>query len=705
MHSQLQNWLQKRTTIFSHRQILVITGDKTWAKSAAQEALESLNHDDILWVGVSPIACPTISVKDYKSKLGQEYSHLVYDCFSGFRANAAIALSGTIKSNGLMIILCPELSSWPAFNDPEITNRISHGIETTKLHSYFFQHLVNEFNRDEHLAILTKDSFKSSLVSVPKQSREKQFEQQVAAVTAIKKVALGHRNRPLIINADRGRGKSSALGIAAAELLDQNSKNVIVTAPHINTVSQVFSHAKRLLPKSTQEKNQLEYKGKHIRFVPVDVLLKEDLSADIIFIDEAAAIPINTLIEITKRFSRTVYSTTIHGYEGSGRGFELRFKKILSQLKPEYKQLKMTCPIRWYPSDPIELFWFRSLMYNSSINDLSISSTKVECNYISKQQLIDSPDTLATVFSLLINAHYQTSPDDLQRLLDSPEVKCFILKKAGVVLGTVQIIEEGGHAIAKLNDDISSCKRRVKGHLVAQNIASNYHSANFAKAKQWRITRIAISPEAQNKGLGTELIQHIKHCANQANIDYVTTAFGVTHSLLKFWLKTGFEPVKISSKIEISSGEHNCICLLPLNNNAVSLTLDIKETFLQDLLYQMDKRLLNLDPIVLIHLLAQAQRDGNIVNTKKNEPKHLAIIKQFCFESRPLSSCDRLARELMLNNIQTLLDLPIQSQIYLAKVLLQNASYSALSSLFSLTGRKQIEDKLKDELSLLIKNF
>ena len=87
---------------------------------------------------------------------------------------------------------------------------------------------------------------------------------------SICKVAQGHRNRPLVLTADRGRGKSSALGIAAAKLMQTSVKTICLTAPHIHTVEQVFTHIKRLLPNALITKNSVEYQSSSLTFKSID---------------------------------------------------------------------------------------------------------------------------------------------------------------------------------------------------------------------------------------------------------------------------------------------------------------------------------------------------------------------------------------------------------------------------------------------------
>ena len=43
--------------------------------------------------------------------------------------------------------------------------------------------------------------------------------------------------------------------------------------------------------------------------------------------------PLPVLYGIHGRFNRVVYSTTIHGYEGAGRGFSVRFLKYLKSRR------------------------------------------------------------------------------------------------------------------------------------------------------------------------------------------------------------------------------------------------------------------------------------------------------------------------------------------------------------------------------------
>jgi tRNA(Met) cytidine acetyltransferase len=197
-------WLDHRGQHLCHRQLLVISGEKNWATSVALKLLETNTNTNALWVGEDKHNVLSINIKDYRSKLGHEFETLVVDCFSGFRANAAMALSGTVKAQGLMILVCPQLDHWAKYDDPEKINRISFGFEEQDVSSQFFRYLGSAFITDHSVALCTKDTFSGSVASADIKSGIQNFDQQNKAIEAIIRVALGHRHRPLVLTADRG---------------------------------------------------------------------------------------------------------------------------------------------------------------------------------------------------------------------------------------------------------------------------------------------------------------------------------------------------------------------------------------------------------------------------------------------------------------------------------------------------------------------
>ena len=95
-----------------------------------------------------------------------------------------------------------------------------------------------------------------------------------------------------LLTADRGRGKSSALGLLASKMPEQS---FVVCARQYQAVKSSFMHLAKALG--------VEYSGNektlaNLRFCPPDKLLQENISDDIILIDEAAALPVPTLIKI-----------------------------------------------------------------------------------------------------------------------------------------------------------------------------------------------------------------------------------------------------------------------------------------------------------------------------------------------------------------------------------------------------------------------
>lgn len=681
-----------------HRQLLVISGPEQWAIAQADTLFG--DNAPILWIGNNRELHPNINASQYRQYLGQEFRHVIMNCYSGFRANAAIALSGVIKSGGLMVLICPHLDEWDTYPDPEWKNRVSFGFLAFLTSSGFIRMLRHKLQSDSNIALLTPSDFKGTITPLsitPIDDNNSQITtEQNQAIAAIVNVATGHRNRPLVLSADRGRGKSSALGFAAASLIQHFAKNIFITAPSPATVERVFYHAKNNLLNCKTSKNKLTFSNGSLTYCAIDELLNNEDTADIIFIDEAAALPTQLLTQLIDKFSRIVFSTTLHGYEGSGRGFELRVKKYLNAHKPQWKSVHLHQAMRWYTDDYLEALWFDTF-FMQGVTPLRPHLKAQECsfNHVTKQTLLDDLPQARAIFQLLINAHYQTSPDDLVRLFDSPEQHCFVIKQGQDLLGVALIIEEGGEYLSPIKHRIASGNKRVKGHLVAQNIAYHYALADFSELKQWRITRIAIQDNVQNQGLGQQLLNCISQTAMSEQISSLSVSFGINLALYHFWKKAGFTALNLSQKPETSSAEHSVQLISPLSEAANALLLVIQAEFQQELLFQADKSLNKLDA----ELLGQLLKPYPSVIIENPPP---AVVIQFCQGHRPLINCKRQLKAYLMDNFKQAKELNKPQFKLLISALIQNQNNQELADKFKLRGKKEIEETMREAFKALI---
>ena len=88
---------------------------------------------------------------------------------------------------------------------------------------------------------------------------------------------------------------------------------------------------------------------------------------DIIAVDEAAQIPVPILQKLIHVHPRAhfIFTSTVRGYEGTGRGFSLRFLEWLERRSAPVSHLTLTTPIRWRDGDVLEQFVFQSLLLDA----------------------------------------------------------------------------------------------------------------------------------------------------------------------------------------------------------------------------------------------------------------------------------------------------------------------------------------------------
>jgi tRNA(Met) cytidine acetyltransferase len=566
------------------------------SEAYTQLQLSALKPEGIsYWLGHEPpVGFTLLSSKQKQQWLGTECDLLVVDARQAVDWDLVAASSGCLKAGGLWLFVTNEPDLWRQLPNPSAKRVLPYPLDAAVYTGLFKQFWLEQL-RDAQWVQLIEGSpavmpvLPEVIAPAQAQLPYRTAEQQ-QAVASIHKVVTGHRRRPLVLTAHRGRGKSSALGLAAAQLAQQGKTDILLTGPSPVAVQTAFFIAADLLNQPYQS-GQNQLLNGTIRFVPVDALLAEKHLNTVILVDEAAAIPTPQLQQLTDLYSRLVFATTEHGYEGTGRGFQLRFQSYLQQHCPGFQKQHLSQPIRYQANDPLEQLIFKGFLLEQTDAEL----TKIQQPQLTSYQvkgLLLQPQKLQQIFSLLSLAHYQTDVMDLWALLDNPALKLYTLEQDQQVIACTLISFEG-ELEAELASVVAHGKRRVQGHLLAQSLAFHCLQPQLAEQKMARIQRIVVHPLAQTQGFGSQLLSFVlQDLLGQQYL--IGTSFGATLALAKFWQKAGFSPVKLSHHNEQASNEASVLMLYGEQFRA------LQQQFSRQLYWQLADKQRTLDPALAL---------------------------------------------------------------------------------------------------------
>ena len=517
--------------------------------------------------------------------------------------------------------------------------------------------------------------------------------------------------RPVVLTADRGRGKSVALGIAAAQLSGLDYEQIIVTAPEYAAAEEIFLMAHQLLPDYEYSKGLLCNGDHSIRFVEPEVAIRELGEGQVLLVDEAAAIPVPVLTKLLKRFPRIAFASTVHGYEGTGQGFSVRFKQVLENETPNWKGHHLKQPIRWADSDPLEQLVFNLLMLNADAADESALVSSFEdqsepdqvpvVEKLNRDQLIENYESLGQLFGLLVLAHYRTSPGDLRVLLDSPNLHVWLLKTDNQIAGAILVAEEGPLQEA-LIEAIWAGERRPRGHLLPQTLVAQEGAKPAASLKAGRIMRIAIHPALQRKGLGSLLLKAVMNEVSDMGWDYLGASFAASPDLLDFWQHNGFETVRLGSTRDSVSGSHAAVVMAAQTPIAKQLQQHLRQRFVEQLNYRLSDDLTDLEASIVCGLLQHA---GYVPELTEHDHSDLIA---FCRHNRSYESCAYAIHKLLLAFLDKVDDKKLHQLlenddfVLLVERNLQQKSWSVLEQQGQ--GRKQLMRQLRGVVAILVES-
>ena len=695
--SQLLIQLSQEFATTNGRQLVVLSGDEHWGCELVSDVV---NDDNTLWLGDGSDGA--IAMKKAHLSLGREYQSLVFNAYSGFHPDAFGQSIGALNGGGVCYLIVPHWQEWQAFNDPDYLRYVATQDEVASVNHYFITRLQREIKSDNDAIIIEQSNPQSWSWNIPALVKTQDVQtplatnDQAECVNQIITVAKGHRNRPLVINADRGRGKSSALGIAAAQLLQDSLTNIVITAPKAAALDSVFFHAMRLLDGSNRIQNTLHWNDKSLCFIAPDELVQTLPTADLVMVDEAAAIPAPMLSNLASHYSRLVFSTTIHGYEGTGRGFVLKFLAELAQISPQMRRCQLNQPIRWQENDPVEQLSNRLLGLNAKAVNLSsyydLNRESINYQWLTQLELSQDSNLLEQLFGLLVLAHYQTSPSDFRQLLDAPNLHILVATYDGNIVGASLILREG-ELPDELAKQISLGERRLRGHLLPQSLLGQLGIEFAGGYKYGRVMRIAVHPQWQHSDIGCQLDNHTTEWAQSHGLDVLGSSFGATAQLSQFWINQDYVPVRLGFSRDSASGTHSLMVLKPINARVASMIDMANAQFSQALRYDLADAHRELSSQLVVKLMATCKDFATLGEFERNN------IDYYVRGNRPVEQVNAMIEKGIWSQPAKLSQLNNNEQQLIIKRLLQRHSWSHLSKDLKLTGKKAAQQALRQAIS------
>ncbi|SFR60186.1 tRNA(Met) cytidine acetyltransferase TmcA [Halogeometricum limi] len=593
--SALASRLRSDARRTNQRRLLVLAGARDAGIDAAFDVLDGADvpDDEVTFVTAREgFRFDRVHPKHAGTLLGTTRTAVVCDAHEDFSPNVVGRLAGVVDGGGLFVLLTPPLGEWPATDGSFEESLAVPPYAVSDVGGRFRERLVDTLRSHSGVAVANVDDGtveREGATDAPastgdwSSSSPRAHAFPAAAYEACRTSdqsrtlsvleRLRETDEAVVVEADRGRGKSSAAGLAAGSLAAAGT-DVLVTAPAYDGAREVFARAVELLAEtdSLAEHDDEAHVvravgGGRIRFEdpPTAAGLPDD--PDVVLVDEAAAIPVRLLAAFLDAPAAGFF-TTVHGYEGAGRGFSVRFRDRLTESDLSVTEVQMDEPIRYARGDPVETWSFRTLLLDArpAVDPLVADATpsSVEYRALSADELAADEHLLHEVFGLLVLAHYRTEPDDLARLLDAPNLSVRALLHDGHVVSVALLAREGGLDEATRRSMYEGA--RVRGNMLPDVFTSQLRDEDAAVPVGSRVMRIATHHAVRSSGLGSRLLAEIRREAvREGNVDYLGVGYGATPELLSFWDDNDYGTVHLSTTRNDTSGEYSVLMLCPLS--------------------------------------------------------------------------------------------------------------------------------------------
>ncbi|XP_061078586.1 RNA cytidine acetyltransferase [Conger conger] len=533
--------------------------------------------------------------------LGNTYGMCILQDFEALTPNLLARTIETVEGGGIVVILLRTMNSLKQLYTMTMD---VHSRYRTEAH----QDVVGRFNErfilslsscqacvviDDQLNVLPVSSHIANIRPVPPKTQEdsssprdlelkelkdslrdtqpvgvlvdscRTLDQARAVLKFIEAVSEKTLRSTVALTAARGRGKSAALGLAIAGAVAFGYSNIFVTSPSPDNLHTLFEFIFKGFD-ALQYQEHLDYEiiqslnpdfnkavvrvnifkehRQTIQYIhPTDAVKLGQ--AELLAIDEAAAIPLPLVKRLLGPYL-VFLSSTINGYEGTGRSLSLKLIQQLRQQSADSQQsvsaentsstsvrlaaartlqeVTLQESIRYAPGDAVEL-WLNQLLCLDCLSVPRIVSgcplpQSCELYYVNRDTLFcyhkASEAFLQRLMALYVASHYKNSPNDLQLLSDAPAHHLFCLlppvpptqNSLPEVLAVVQVCLEGAISRQSILNSLSRGKK-ASGDLIPWTVSEQFQDPEFGSLSGGRVVRIAVNPDYQGMGYGSRTLQ------------------------------------------------------------------------------------------------------------------------------------------------------------------------------------------------------
>ncbi|KAK2565431.1 RNA cytidine acetyltransferase [Acropora cervicornis] len=499
----------------------------------------NLKDDDPFELFVSATSIRYCYYSETHKILGNTYGMCILQDFEALTPNLLARTVETVEGGGLVVVLLRTMSSLKQLYTMAMD---VHSRYRTESH----QDIVGRFNERFILSLASckncmEDSMSANELELKSLKESLQDTQPVGAIANCCHTLDQMRDVRII-----------TYGLyCAVEILEQCMySNMFVTSPSPENLHTLFEfvfkgfdaleyqeHLDYELVQSTNpEFNKAVVRVNVFREHRQTIQLGQ---AELVVIDEAAAIPLPLVKDLMGPYL-VFLSSTVNGYEGTGRSLSL---KLIQQLREQSAKLSSTSSlsqsagkgvspaplgrtlyeislnesIRYAPGDEIEKWLNHLLCLDATVvRRLSPGCPVPEsCDlyYVNRDTLFSyhkaSEVFLQRLMALYVASHYKNTPNDLQLLSDAPAHHIFCLlgpvdpaqNNLPEIFCVLQVCLEGEISKTSIMNSLSRGKRE-SGDLIPWTISQQFNDHEFAGLSGGRIVRIATHPDFQGMGYG-----------------------------------------------------------------------------------------------------------------------------------------------------------------------------------------------------------